>query len=126
MYYKAIDFKRLVWYGLGPDFRWVIMLRNGAVRRSGKSTHISMISNSVTYLPSYTNTAIASNSARLPTSTHRAPMSPHRAPISSHQMMSVRVFHDVLIVVHDVLLVVHDVLRCITMFYTCFMMFYNV
>ena len=31
--------------------------------RSGKSTHISMISNSVTHLRSYTNTAIAENSA---------------------------------------------------------------
>ena len=31
--------------------------------RSGKNTHISMISNSVTHLRSYTNTAIAGNSA---------------------------------------------------------------
>ena len=31
--------------------------------RFGKSTHISMISNSVTHLRSYTNSAIAGNSA---------------------------------------------------------------
>ena len=49
--------------------------------RSGKNTHISMISNSVTHLQSYTNTAIA-NITRNST----------RAPISSHQW---QVFHDV-------------------------------
>ena len=83
-----------------------------------------MISNSVTHLRSYTNSAIAviaGNSARLPTSPHRAPISSHRmtssrsltslpqtqtsphraltslhrAPISSHRMTSVWVFLDV-------------------------------
>ena len=59
-------------------------------------------------------------------SLRRALMSPHRAPISSHRMVSVRVFHDVLLLVHDVLLrftmyynvlhVFHDVLLCLTMF----------
>ena len=43
--------------------------------RFGKSTHISMISNSVTHLWSYTNSAITGISAR--------------APISLHQMASV-------------------------------------
>ena len=57
--------------------------------RFGKSTHISMISNSVRHLRSYTNSAIADiagNSARSPTSPHRATTSPHRAPISSYRM----------------------------------------
>ena len=72
---------------------------NLAACRSGKSTHISTISNSVTHQRSYTNTAIADiagNSARspasacqAPTSPHRAPTSPHREPISSHHMTSV-------------------------------------
>ena len=56
--------------------------------RCGKSTHISMISNSVTHLQSYTNFAIsdiAGNSARSP-SHRRAPTSPHRASISLHRM----------------------------------------
>ena len=56
------------------------------VGRSGKNTHISMISNSVTHLRSYINTAIAyiaSNSARSPMSPHRAPTSPHRPPSNS-------------------------------------------
>ena len=83
--------------------------------RFGKSTHISMISNSVTHVQSYTNSAIAGNFAWSPTSSHRAlipshrmtsarsptslpqmqtspyraPMSSHRAPISSHRMTSV-------------------------------------
>ena len=59
-------------------------------------SHISMISNSVTHLRSYTNSAIADiagNSAPSPrralTSLHRAPMSPYRVLISSHRMTSV-------------------------------------
>ena len=36
---------------------------NSVLNRFGKSTHISMISNSVTHLQSYTNSAIADNSA---------------------------------------------------------------
>ena len=48
---------------------WAIMpqkwthakLRTEWTGRSGKSSHISMISNSVTYLQSYTNSAIAGN-----------------------------------------------------------------
>ena len=36
---------------------------NVPIFRFGKSTHISMISNSVTHLRSYTNSAIAGNSA---------------------------------------------------------------
>ena len=39
--------------------------------RSGKSTHISMISNSVTHLRSYTNTAIAENAAPISSVTPR-------------------------------------------------------
>ena len=49
----------------------LLVLQNQLVYRSGKSTHISMISNSVTHLRSYTNTAIvdiAGNSARAPIS----------------------------------------------------------
>ena len=75
------------------------------VGRFGKNTHISMISNSVTHLRSYTNSAIAVNSAPISLVTprdrqrrraerrrlraerrrpHRATTSPHPAPISSH------------------------------------------
>ena len=64
-------------------------------RQVWKSTHISMISNSVTHLRSYTNSAIAVNSAptsphRAPTSPHRATTSPHPAPILSHRITSAR------------------------------------
>ena len=81
------------------------------VSRFGKSTYISMISNSVAHLRSYTNSAIAGISTpispetprryrwKLPAdiaknsaaiSPCRAPMIPHQAQISSHQMASVR------------------------------------
>ena len=117
--------------------------------RFGKSTHISMISNSVTHLRSYTNSAIAGNSARsprrAPTSPHRATMSPHRAPISSHRMTSARSPtslpqtqtsphrastspHRALTSPHrapissDRMRLFHDFSQC----FKCFMMFYNV
>ena len=62
-----------------------VTLITSQVCKFGKSTHISMISNSVTHLQSYTNTAIADiarNFARAPISLRRAPMSPRRAPMS--------------------------------------------
>ena len=49
---------------------------NVTTTRSGKNTHISRISNSVTHLRSYTNTAIADIQ----------PISPWRAPISARQV----------------------------------------
>ena len=117
--------------------------------RFGKSTHISKISNSVTHLWSYTNSAIAGNSARSPTSPRRAPTSrierrclrierpprdrrcryPKRRRLHiecRYRCIKLRVFHNVLRVFHYVLLVVHNVLRCITMFHMCFMLFNNV
>ena len=94
-----------------------------------KSTRMSIISNSVTHLRSYTNTAIADiarNSAR-------APMSPHRVLISSHWMASVRVFHDVSQCFKSVSWCFtsgswcfNSGSWCFTMFYKCFMMFYYV
>ena len=59
-----------------------------------------MISNSVTHLRSYINSAIADiarNSVRAPLSPRAAPstMSPRRAPISLHRMESVRVLRRV-------------------------------
>ena len=60
--------------------------------RFGKSTHISMISNPVTHLQSYTNSSIidiARNCADIAGNSARAPMSPHRALISLHRMASV-------------------------------------
>ena len=105
--------------------------------RFGKSTHIFMISNSVTHLRSYTNSAIAENSAPI------LPVSPHdrrhlhierryrhiewqvfECFMLFHNVL--RVFHDVLLVVHDVLLVVHDVSQCFTCVSWCFTMFNNV
>ena len=86
-----------------------------------------MISNSVTHLQSYTNTAIAENSgnsARLPTS--NAVISASSANIVASNDECFMMFHNVLKVFHDLLLMVHNVLRSITMFYMCFMMFNNV
>ena len=77
----------------------------------GKSLHISMISNSVTHLQSYTNSAIADiarNSALISPETpreHRCRW--RRVPILFHRMASVRVFR--------------DVSQC----FKCFMMFHN-
>ena len=118
--------------------------------RSGKSTNISMISNSVTHLRSYIKTAIAhidGNSARAPISQRQAPMSPrqelmsphrgpmslHRAPILSHWMASVSwCFKSVSwYFTSDSCLTGGSrcfmcVSRCITIFYKYFMMFYYV
>ena len=105
--------------------------------RLGKSTHISMISNSVTHLQSYTNSAIADiagNSAPISrylrsiadASTSSADVSAPSADIVASNDECFMMFHNVLRVFHDVLLVVDDVLRCITMFYMCSMMFYYV
>ena len=90
----------------------------------GKSTHISMISNSVTHLQHYTNSAItdiAGNSTRAPTSPSLAPMLPCRAERwcrraerlylcieSQYHRIKWRVFR--------------DVSQC----FKCFMMFHNV
>ena len=85
---------------------WLGVLEVKGISRFWKSTHISMISNSVTHLQSYSNSAIADitgNSApispktpcelryrsaelRAPMSPRWVLMSPHRAPISSHWM----------------------------------------
>ena len=55
--------------------------------RFGKSTHISMISNSVTYLRSYTNSAIAGNSTPIspvtPRDRRRAEVSASSADVSA-------------------------------------------
>ena len=103
--------------------------------RFGKSTHISMISNSVTYLRSYTNYAIANiaeNSAAISLETpreHRYRRAESRCLCIERRYCRIewRVFHDVLLVVHDVLRrftmyhnvlkVFHDALLYLTMFY---------
>ena len=106
--------------------------------RFGKSTHISMISNSVTHLQSNTNFALAGNSVPILSETPRERWycrAERRccrtelsqwAPISSHRMPGVLVFHDVfcnvLKVFHD-LLVVHDVSQCFKSVSWCFTMF---
>ena len=72
-----------------------IVDNTGKINRSGKNTNFSMISNSVTYLQSYTNTTIAGNFTWVPKFPRRVPMLPHQAPISLHRMESLRVFHDV-------------------------------
>ena len=53
---------------------------NDAKARFGKSIHISMISNSVTHLRSYTNSAIADNSAPISPVTPRDRRSPSAEP----------------------------------------------
>ena len=72
-------FNNVLWY---LESRAMIGNCAAAARRFWKSTHISMISNSVTHLRSYTNSAIAANFAPI------LPTSPHPAPISPHQMTS--------------------------------------
>ena len=101
---------------------WQLQMQDGIFQsRFLKSTHISIISNSVTHLRSFTNSAIAGNSAR-------SPMSPHRAPISSHRMMSVLVFHGILQCFKSVSWCFASGSRCFTMYhcFTCLMMFYYV
>ena len=104
--------------------------------RFGKSTHISMISNSVTHLRSYTNSAIAD----IAENSTRSQTSPHRALISLHWMTSVWVFHDASQCFKSVSWCFTSGSWCftsgswcftsgswcITMFYMCFMMFYYV
>ena len=91
--------------------------------RCAKSTHISMISNAVTYLRSYTNTAITKNSTPILLVTpcnrrrRRADVSASSADIVASNDKCFLMFHNVLRVFHDALLVVHDVILCITMFY---------
>ena len=63
-------------------------------RRSGKSTHISMISNSVTHLRSYTNTTIADiagNSAQAPILTE----SRYLRIECQYRCIEWRMFHDI-------------------------------
>ena len=87
----------------------------------GKSTHISMISNSVTHLRSYANTAIARNSVPLsPETSHEC-----RCCHAEHRCLRIeRQYHRIEWLVfecftmfHNVLRVFHDVLVCLTMFY---------
>ena len=123
--------------------------------RFGKSTHISMISNSVTHLRSYPTpqSPISPETPRdrrrlrierrryrrieWPRDLRRCCPKHRRFHIERRRLRIERryrrfddkcfmMFHNVLRVFHDVLPVVHNVLRCITMFYMCFMMFYNV
>ena len=116
--------------------------------RFGKSTHISMISNSVTYLRSYTNSTIAENSTLISPETPRdrrrrrterrslcierryrriewslRDRSAKRRCLRiehRHRRIEWRVFHNVLRVFHDVLLVAHDVLIMVHDVSQCF------
>ena len=87
----------------------------------GKSTHISMISNSLTHLQSYTNSAIAGNSAA---SSADSVTSNGECFMMFHNVL--RVFHDVLRVFHNVLLVVHNVLQHYTMYHKVLQVFHDV
>ena len=82
-----------------------------------------MISNSVTHLQNYTNTAIADSSAPISPVTQR---DRRRLRIERWYRRMEWVFLDVSHCFKSVLLVVHEVLRCITMFYMYFIMFYYV
>ena len=125
---KSIVCIASILYYLHTILLWYVYYGNWR-HRFGKSTHISMISNSVTHLRSYTNSAIAGNSAPI------SPVTPcdrrHRSGERRYYRIEwwvfecFMMFHNVLRLFY-VLLVVNDVLRCITMFYMCFMMFYCV
>ena len=73
-----------------------------------------MISNSVTHLQSYTNTAIAKNSTPI------SPVTLQLRPIADVSALSadiVALNDKCFIMFHIVLRVFHDVLLCLTMFY---------
>ena len=104
--------------------------------RPGKSTHISMISNSVTHLRSYTNTAIADITLNFEPISPESPRE-FRACHTKRQCRHAehRVF-EYFMMLHNVsccftssswgFTMYHNVLGCITMFYSvswCFTMF---
>ena len=67
-----------------PDLSITLTRSMDTLSRSGKNTHISMISNSVKHLWSYTNTATGGNSTRAAILSRWAPMSLHWAPMLPH------------------------------------------
>ena len=79
--------------------------------RSGKSTHISKISNSVTHLQSYTNTAIAKNSTPI------SPVTPCdrdvAAPSADVSSSSVNIVASN----DECLMMFHNAFKCFMMFY---------
>ena len=86
-----------------------------------------MIRNSVTHLWSYTNSAIAGNSAPISPDTLRE----HRCLASVADIVALNgecfvMFHNVLRVFHDVLLMVHDVLQRLTMYHNVLQVFHDV
>ena len=124
-------------------------IKNRGCCRFGKSTHISMISNSVTHLQSYTNSDIAGNSAPISpvtpcerrrlraerrrlrmialspnadVSTSSADVSASSADIVASNEECFKMFHNVL----SVSWCFTSGSRCFTMFYMCFLMFYYV
>ena len=103
------------------------MFKNQRPARFGRSTHISMISNSVTHLRSYTNSAIADiaeNSAPISPVT---PRDRRRRRVERRWLRIERRYrHIEWWVFDDVLLLFHNIIQCITMFYMCFIMFYYV
>ena len=80
--------------------------------RFGKSTHISMISNSVTHLRSYANSAIADI----------AENSAPESPVTPRDRRCLRIERRYRRIERPP----RDVLRCITMFYMCFMVLYYI
>ena len=78
------------------------------VNRFGKSTHISMISNSVTHLRSYTNSAIAGNSAPI------SPVTPRDRRAERRRLRIERRYRRI------EWRLFHDFSQC----FKCFMMFY--
>ena len=104
------------------------LLNFNCLLRSGENTHISMISNSVTHLRSYTNTAIANivgNSA--PSVDIECQCCRIKCRYSGIER---RVFHDVLRLFHDVLLVIYNVLHMfhyvLHVFHDILQVFHNV
>ena len=105
------------------------------VGRSGKNTHIIMISNSVTHLQSFTNTAIAEiakNADGAPETPRGMPETPRWAPLLAHRAqhrwwlpLETRLFYEFFTVFHDVLQCFTSVSQCFMMFHKCFMMFYE-
>ena len=142
---------QLKWLSCGAtELHWEFALPDALhLIRFGKSTHISKISNSVTHLRSYTNSAIAGNSAPISPVTPRdrrrrradvsassadvaapnADVSTSSADVSASSANIVALNDDYFMMFHNVLSVSWCFTSgslCYTMFYMCFMMFYYV
>ena len=92
----------------------------------GKSTHISMISNSVTHLRSYTNSAIADIAGN---SAHISPETPRERRCLRIQRRERRIewrLFQCFVMLNNVLRVFHDISQCFTSGALCFTALHDV